>query len=264
MFQGGEDLVGGQVVWDWVGYESVLFTFGVGDVDNFLRCFRVLDVGHSFSFMLALRPFHVSVDFFCMLVRSWNEVGGGRLVVNFLAGQDTVDQLGGLGVLGGVVERRGFVRDFMGGVVEGLGVGELPGFVVSGFSEFSVGSARLFGCPVLCMLADFRDFRGRFGVGGLNMVCVNLVLRDSVVEAEGVLDGLILGSLGGSDRLGVVGEVLVRERLNSLVGDSVRLRELLLGLGGEGVTDVLVSVFPGDWGRLGLYHEFLRGVVGGG
>ncbi len=250
-------------VWDGVGYGSVLLPFEVGGVDPFLGAFRGLDVSHSFSFMLALRPFHVSVDFFCMLVRGWNVVAPGRLVVNFLAGHPVLGDVGvdGLGV-GGVGGRRLFVRDFVGGVVDCLGVGELPGFVFSGFSDVSVGSARLFGCPVLSMLSDFRREREVFGVGGLNMVCVNVVLRGSVGEAEGVLDGLLLGSgrsFPPGDELGF----LVEERRNSFWGDADVVRECLLGLEGEGVTDVLVSVLPGDVGRLGEFHEFMGWVVGG-
>jgi alkanesulfonate monooxygenase SsuD/methylene tetrahydromethanopterin reductase-like flavin-dependent oxidoreductase (luciferase family) len=147
--------------------------------------------------MIALRPYHISVDYCAMMIEAFNEIQPNRLVLNFLSGQDTPDQndhnnyLNDHSLLEDKQERREFIRNYLSGLVSRPLISTLPKFVISGHSEYAIDTAELFNSTILSMLAEYLTFKNRYTNASKKMVAVNLFIRDTEKQAKSELESMI-------------------------------------------------------------------------
>lgn len=180
---------------DDAGYYSVLLPFHSLGSDFLIKCAHILDFKQKIKYMIALRPYHVSPQYYRMLVRAFCEIQEKRLIINIIAGDgrkeepDQMDFLGETKNLITVDQRKEFVRNF-------LSIQDkddwlryyLPDTVVSGLSDYSVETASMFGHTILCMYDEYFDNIERLKSCKRRMVSAKMYIRDTDEEANNIIN----------------------------------------------------------------------------
>jgi len=130
-----------------------------------------------------------------------------------------------------IKSRREFVRQFVDKLIKQENLNYLPDFVFSGFSEYSIETSVMFNGTTLSMIDDFTANKNRFKHSQKNMVAVKILLRDNEEDAKIALDKLIERE---------------REKNYTIYGTPQQVAQSLLSLESEGVTDVMIMVYPHD------------------
>lgn len=172
------------------GYYSVLYTFGTHNPDNWLKIAHTLNTKHTFKYMVALRPLHLSVDYCAMMIEAMNDIQPNRLILNLLAGQNTNNQKEHHNVymddtlFQDSQDRRTHVREFVTQLSNHILISNMPEFVISGCSDYTINTVKQNDYTVLSMVSDFYKYPHRFVGMNKIMVLVDLLIRDSLEQAE--------------------------------------------------------------------------------
>lgn len=239
------------VEYDIAGYKSVLYTFHSASPDNFVKVSRILNTDHSFKYLFALRPYHLSPQYLQMVVSAFNEIQPDRVAINWLAGDfDTrIEQdefmkqtnvFGETEPLKDVDSRKKFVRDF---VEKFYLYGEKVYSVFSGKSDYSLETARIFEGTILCMVDDFLQMKSKFIDNKKIMVAIKLIIRDSEEDAVDALNSYAKRE---------------REKNFSIIGTKESVKEQFLNLEKEGVTDIMITLYDSDQETRKRVHTFIR------
>ena len=237
--------------YDSAGYKTVLYTFHSSSPDNMIKVAHTLNTNHSFKYLFALRPYHLSPQYLQMVVLAFNEIQPNRIAINWLAGDfDTrveqdefmqqTDVFGETKHLKDVDSRKKFVREF---VKKFNSYGGNVYSVFSGKSAYSLETARIFDGTILCMVDDFLKMKKDFIHNKQIMVATKVILRDSKEEAI--------------DALNLYAE-REREKDFSIVGTAEQVREEFLKLEKEGVTDIMITLYYQDNKTESKLHEFIK------
>jgi alkanesulfonate monooxygenase SsuD/methylene tetrahydromethanopterin reductase-like flavin-dependent oxidoreductase (luciferase family) len=254
-------------IFNEVGYESVLYPFTTNHSDNWFKIIRTLNTEHSFKYMIALRPFHISPDYCAMLIEAMNEIQPDRLILNLLSGQDTPTQnehqtfYNDSLSLESKQSRREYIRLYIHKLLNNNLISVKPKFVISGYSEYAISTAKTYGETILAMLTEYNSMHERFVHSKKNMVAVNLLIRNTTEEAANVLDNMIENWIDPNYNEEEKQKIRVEEKNNSLFGTEQEVKQQLLSLEQAGVTDVLVSIFPLDADRVITYHNFMKSII---
>lgn len=220
------------------GYNSVLLTFHSQQADYFIKSAAALIPGHKLKYMIALRPYHISPQYCSMMTKGYNQIESNRLVFNWVAGdfhnrEDEpdieLDIFGKSEFVDTIQKRTTFLREFVKIYKIYCPVSERPGMVFSGFSDYTLDTARMFNGTSLCMLDTYRENIEKFD--GINdrmvSVCVNILKSNDDVEKfkeSAKLDNPRLPS-------------------HLIVGDHETVKKQILELENEKITDVLIVTY---------------------
>lgn len=73
-------------IFNKLNYESVLLTYYEGMSNAFIKIANSIKPNDSFKYMVAVRPFTVSIDFLISILNAFNEISKDRIVLNLVVG----------------------------------------------------------------------------------------------------------------------------------------------------------------------------------
>lgn len=73
-------------VFNTVGYESVLFVYHSMLPNSFIRIAHSINPKHKFKYMVAIRPYTMSIEFLATICEAFNEISPNRLILNLVVG----------------------------------------------------------------------------------------------------------------------------------------------------------------------------------
>jgi len=233
------------------GYYSVLLTFHSKSADYLIKSAAALIPGDRLKYMIALRPYHISPQYCAMLTEGYNQVDRERLIFNWVAGNFDnradepyqVDVFGSSEHIDSIVKRTTFLRNFIGQYNSYKFVSTKPEMVFSGFSEYTLETAKIFNGTSLCMIDDYRNNIKRFDGIVNRMVCVNpIVLKSEEVE----------------DYKQKILSINPRSIHTTIVGDKETVMKKLVELKNEGITDILLDTnLPGMLNGISRNNDIL-------
>lgn len=216
-------------------YYSVLLPFHSRQPDYFIKSAAALIPGHKLKYMIALRPYHVSPQYCAMMTEGFNQIDSGRLIFNWIAGDfDTrtdepiqMDVFGETKSIDNIVKRTTFLRNFVEQYNSFNFISKKPEMVFSGFSEYTLETAKIFNGKSLCMIDDYRNNIDRFNNIKEKMVCVNPIILKS---NENV-----------SEYKEKIRAVNNRSVHTTIIGDRDFVMKKLIELKNEKITDILLD-----------------------
>lgn len=262
-----EDMKENSFIFQDVGYESVLYPFTTYSPDNWFKIIRTLNTAHSFKYMVALRPFHISPEYCAMLVESMNEIQPNRLILNLLSGQDTPNQdkhqtfYNNSLLIESKQSRREYVRTYIKELLSNNLISVKPKFVISGYSEYAISTAQMHDQTILSMLTEYKSMKDRFAHNKQKMVAINLLIRNTAEEARNILEDMIENWINPQYDEATKQKIREGEKNNSLWGTAQEVKQQLLSLEQDGVTDVLITIFSLDQNQLMTYHNFIKCII---
>ena len=236
---------------DEANYYSVLLPFHSRISDSWIKSAHILDKTQKIKYMVAFRPYHISPQYFAMLVSGFNDIQQNRLMINFIAGDgrkdepDQMDVYGETANLLDIEKRKEYVRKFL-TICKDLDIVKniMPEAVISGLSDYSIKTAEIFDATILCMYDDYLNNIDRLKNCKRKMVSVKICIRDTDEEAEKII------SLSKNSR----------EKLYTIYGTEIsvenRIKEIVKG----GVTDFLIGGYKFDR-QLFKIHNFIKKIT---
>jgi alkanesulfonate monooxygenase SsuD/methylene tetrahydromethanopterin reductase-like flavin-dependent oxidoreductase (luciferase family) len=262
-----QSMIENSFIFENVGYESVLYPFTTNTPDNWFKIIRTLNTNHKFKYMVALRPFHLSPEYCAMMIEAMNQIQPNRLILNLLSGQNTPNQkehetfYDNTYTVDSKQDRREYVRFYIEKLLSNNLISVKPKFVISGYSEYAIDTAKQYNQIILSMLAEYRGVPNRFLDVKRKMVAINLLIRDTWEEANDSLDYMIESWINPGYTEKEKQHIRKEEKINTFLGTAEQVKEQLLSLEQEGITDVLVSIFSTDIDRLSVYHDFMKNII---
>lgn len=217
------------------GYYSVLLPFHSESPDYLIKSAAALVQGHKLKYMIALRPYHVSPQFCAMITEGYNQIEKDRLMFNWIAGDfhnrndepRQFDVFGETESIDTIIKRTTFLRSFVEKYNSFNFVSTKPEMVFSGFSKYTLETAKMFDGTSLCMVDDYRKHIGRFeGIKNI-MVCVNPVILESSNEVKEYRKQIFYANPRSLD--------------TTILGDRETVKEKLIELKNEKITDILID-----------------------
>jgi hypothetical protein len=237
------------------GYHSILLTFHSESADYLIKSAAALIPGNKLKYMIALRPYHISPQFCAMVTEGYNQIEPNRLIFNWIAGNfdiredevTQVDVLGNTEEIDTIVKRTTFLRSFIQQYNSFNLVTKKPEMVFSGFSDYTLETVKIFNGTSLCMIDDYRDNINKFQGIEKIMVCVNPIILESNDEVEEYKKKISL--------------VNPRSTKITIIGDRETVKQKLIDLKDEGITDILLYTnmpnFPGLTSKANTINDIL-------
>jgi len=217
------------------GYDSVLLTFHSAQADYFIKSAAALIPGHKLKYMIALRPYHVSAQYAAMMTIGYDQIDSNRLVFNWVAGdfhqrEDEPDLefdiFGESESVDSIQKRTTYLRNFVNMYKLYCPIKARPPMVFSGFSDYALETVRMFKGTSLCMLDTYRDNMDKFeGIEG-RMVSAGVTIIESDKDIE--------------EYKAKVTNFNPRHLDFSIVGNYQTVKEEIINLKNEGITDLLL------------------------
>jgi hypothetical protein len=228
-------------------YDSILLTFHSESPDYLIKSAAALIPGNKLKYMIALRPYHISPQFCAMVTEGYNQIDDNRLMFNWIAGDfdSRNDEPRQLDVfcqsesINNIVKRTTFLRNFVKEYKTFDFVSTKPEMIFSGFSEYTLETAKMFNGTSLCMIDDYRKHINRFDGIKNRMVCVNPIVLESNDDIK--------------DYRKKIYSFNTRSINTTIVGDKNSVKKDLVDLKDEGVTDILLDTNRPEIGP--IVHE---------
>jgi alkanesulfonate monooxygenase SsuD/methylene tetrahydromethanopterin reductase-like flavin-dependent oxidoreductase (luciferase family) len=222
------------------GYESVLLTFHSDSPDYLVKSAAALVPGQKLKYMVALRPYHISPQYCAMVTEAFNQIEPGRLIFNWIAGDEKstagekpqMDVYGDTEALDSIVKRTTFLRNFIKQYNEMPVISKKPEMVFSGFSEYTIETARMFSETSLSVIDDYKNNMDRFKGIKKIMVMATPVILETEKEVEDYKEYLFKKSSRFLDM--------------STIGTRDSVKKQLLELEKYGISDVLINTHRWD------------------
>jgi hypothetical protein len=216
-------------------YYSLLLPFHSESPDYLIKSAAALVKGHNLKYMIALRPYHVSPQFCAMITEGYNQIEKDRLIFNWIAGDfhnrsdepRQFDVFGETEAIDTIVKRTTFLRSFVEQYNSFSFVSTSPEMVFSGFSEYTLDTVKIFDGISLCMIDDYRKNIKRFKDIKNKMVCVNPVVLKSNADIKEYKKQIFFINPRSVD--------------TTIIGDRYTVKEKLVKLKNEGITDLLID-----------------------
>lgn len=172
-------------------YKSVLLVYHSLKEDPWIKCASVLNKNHSFKYMIALRTYAISPEYFFMMYKSFNSIQQNRIMFNIVSGdlhksEKSIENLLFLKNYLDTVEKRiSYTKIWMEKVKELFDKEEInmPEIVMSGTSDETLQNAKNFADYNLSMISEFKDNPKRFYNNKKIIVSAAIVLRDRLDDA---------------------------------------------------------------------------------
>jgi hypothetical protein len=216
------------------GYNSLLLTFHSQSPDYLIKSAAALIPGNKLKYMIALRPYHISPQFCAMVTEGYNQIEPNRIIFNWIAGDFyrkdeglQVDVFGNTKEIDDIVKRTTFLRNFVDQYNSFGIVTKKPEMVFSGFSDYTLETARIFGGTSLCMIDEYRKNIKNFNGINSRMVCVNPIILDSNEDIEEYKKRIY--------------SINPRSIHTTIIGDRDTVKRKMIDLKDEGITDLLLD-----------------------
>lgn len=233
---------------DDAGYYSLLLVYHSTQPDAWIKCAHALNKKHKFKYMIAMRPYAISPEYFSMMCNAFNELSPNRIMFNIVAGdlqkeEKSVEHALFIGDLIDTSEKRiEYTANWIKKLKEIKKIWPFPEIVMSGFSEKTLETAAEFADYNLCMIDTYKDHTERFMKNKKRMVSAQIVIRDTYEEAKKFVDINVpekhkqAWTIFGTDK------------------DIIKEFEYLESIG---VTDIMLRVNNQD-DKINLLHNFVK------
>lgn len=173
-------------------YNSVLLVYHSLKDDPWIKCAATLNKNHSFKYMIALRTYAISPEYFFMMYKSFESIQKNRIMFNIVSGdlhqeEESLENLLLLKKHIDTSEKRiKYTESWIKKVKELFNKENLimPEIVMSGTSDQTLKNAKIFADYNLSMISEFKDSPKRFSNNKKIMVSAAVVLRNSLAEAN--------------------------------------------------------------------------------
>lgn len=177
-------------------YYSILFVYHSTVPDFWIKCANILNTEHKFKYLLAIRTYAITPEYFVMMYRAFNEIQRNRIMFNIVAGDIHSEEncMNDLIVdkksFDTIEKRVNYTHQWMKKVLSILERynEDIPEIVMSGASLETLKSASMFGDYNLVMMSEYIRSPERFSHSKNRMVSVAIVIRDTYEEAERVVN----------------------------------------------------------------------------
>lgn len=249
-----------------VGYESVLLPFHSECSDYLIKSAGALVSGHKLKYMIALRPYHLSAQYCAMIAQGFNDIEKDRLMFNWIAGdyhnrsdeKPQRDVYGESHNIDNIEKRKQFLRDFVLEFSNNKIITSKPEMVFSGYSDFTIETASMFKSTTLCMIDDYRKNIDRFKEIQKIMVSVCVVILKPNEGVENYKEKIF--------------SINPRSIDTTIFGDTDTVKQRLLELENEGITDILLHTKRPEFEHISsqdndnndiLVNELVKQIIGG-
>ena len=234
-------------------YYSVLLVYHSLENDFWIKCANVLDTTHTFKYMIAIRTYAISPEYFVMMYRGFSEIQENRIMFNIVSGdihdsETSVDDI--------IFNKENFytsqkrvkyTHEWIKKVLSIIDKKKVPEIVMSGTSDNTLNSASVFADYNLCMMDSFVDNPKKFKRNKNRMVCAALIIRNTYEEAEKVVDQI----------------KQKHQKRWTIFGTEEQVLEKIEYLKSIGVTDLMIRNHKED-NKYNLVHEFVaknKGII---
>lgn len=179
---------------DDAGYYSLLIVYHSTKPDAWIKCANIINKKHKIKYMIAIRSYAISPEYFSMMCNAFNEIAPNRIMFNVVAGDLHKEESS--------VEDALFIQDFIDTtekrvdytyhwikkVKEMNKIKDFPEIVMSGFSEKTLDTAAEFADYNLCMVDTYKDYTERYSRNKNRMVSAQIVMRETYDDAKLFVD----------------------------------------------------------------------------
>lgn len=164
--------------------------------DFWIKIANIIDKSHHFKYMLAMRTYAISPEYFVMMYRAFNEIQLNRIMFNIVSGDihDSESSIENLLVdqnkLDTSQKRIDYTHDWIQKVSNIIGRRQMPEIVMSGVSEKTLSNAAKMADYTLCMMDNFLDNPKKFVVTKKTMVCAAVVIADTNQQAVEIVENI--------------------------------------------------------------------------
>lgn len=234
-------------------YYSVLLVYHSLESDFWIKCANVLDKTHKFKYMIAVRTYSISPEYFVMMYRGFNEIQKNRIMFNIVSGdihdsETSIDDI--------IFNKENFytsqkrvvyTHEWIKKISSIISKKIMPEIVMSGMSDNTLDTASIFADYNLCMMDSYVNNPEKFKRNNNRMVCAAIIIRDTYEEAEKAVDQI----------------KQKHQKRWTIFGTEEQVLEKIKYLESIGVTDLMIRNHNED-DRYNLVHEFVaknKGVI---
>jgi alkanesulfonate monooxygenase SsuD/methylene tetrahydromethanopterin reductase-like flavin-dependent oxidoreductase (luciferase family) len=228
-------------------YYSVLLTYHSKQNDVWIKCARTLNTIHKFKYMIAIRAYAISPEYFAMMYKGFQEIDKNRLMFNVVAGDlhNNETSLEDLILIKEHLDtsqkRVDYLYQWIKKVKELIPSDFMPEIVMSGNSEKTLNYASEMADYNLCMIHDFIKTPDVFFKNKNRMVASAVVIRDSYEEAEKVINS----------------SSIPHEKQWTIFGTEDQILEKIKEVKQIGATDFLIRRHSKDF-QTAKVHDFVK------
>ena len=228
-------------------YSSILLVYHSLTNDFWIKCANAINLQHTFKYLLAIRTYAISPEYFVMMYKAFNEIQKNRIMFNIVAGdvQDSESCINNLVLYNkdfDTVEKRvNYTYLWMKKMLSLLPTEHVPEIVMSGTSGQTLLSAALFADYNLSMLDTYESDPTKFSCNKNKMVCCAIVIRNTYEEAEHIVNNI--------DQ--------PHQKRWTIFGTEEQIVKKIKELKKIGVTDLMLRSHKND-DQFNLVHDFVK------
>lgn len=230
-------------------YYSNLLVYHSANNDYWIKCANVLDLNHKFKYLLAIRTYSISPEYFVMMYKSFNEIQKNRIMFNIVSGDihdgefSINDLVIGQDNFNTVEKRVDYTDKWMQKTLSILNreKQEIPEIVMSGTSDKTLNSSAKFANYNLAMMSEYIESPKKFEKNKNRMIAAAVVIRDSCDDAERVVDQI--------DQK--------HQKKWTIFGTEEQVIEKIKYLESIGVTDLMIRTHRND-DQYSLIHNLVK------
>lgn len=202
-----------------VGYSSVLLPFQVSKNEPISSASFLASKFNKINLMIAIRPYTITPLHFAMFCKTFYDLYGNRLIVNFVAGTNDEEEYLFTKQITSKQNRKIMTKNFIEELLGVLDDHEKPAFAVSGSSKESLETFRLYGDISINLMSDFLNNKKEIlDINKRNMVRLSIDLDNVDYEDQ-----------------------CIKQKNNSFIGNEKNLLIEIQNISSNGITDLLIS-----------------------
>lgn len=198
-----------------IGYKSFLLPFQTFKDEPFILSTYLCSKVENQKFMIAVRPYTISALHLALMCKTFKEFYGDRLIINFVAGTYDIEQEMFSKIKMSKEERKQLLQDFIKDFIGFVGNSK-PEIFISGSSQKTFETVSLYGDGCVLLLSDF--YKNKEDI---------LKLNKKIIARVSISNKIV--------------SVAKREENNSIFGNINEIKNQILFLEKEGITDFLIS-----------------------
>jgi alkanesulfonate monooxygenase SsuD/methylene tetrahydromethanopterin reductase-like flavin-dependent oxidoreductase (luciferase family) len=233
---------------DDAGYYSVLLTYHSLKSDAWIKCARALNIDHKIKYMIAIRTYAISPEYFSMMCNAFEEIAPDRLMFNIVSGDiheeesSVYDVIYINDLIDTSQKRLDYTNEWIKKLKSINKIKKIPEIVMAGLSEKTLSLAREHSAYTLCMVDNYKDSVEKFYNNDKKIVAAQIVIRENNEDAKKFVE-LNVGEK--------------HKQSWTIFGSELQITKEFDYLESIGVTDIMLRCNNSDT-QQNLVHEFVK------
>lgn len=175
---------------DDAGYYSVLLTYHSLKSDAWIKCARALNLNHSIKYMIAIRTYSISPEYFSMMHNAFEEIAPNRLMFNIVSGdiheeESSVSDVLYINDLIDTSQKRvDYTKEWIQKIKLINKIKNFPEIVMAGTSDKTLKMASDHADYTLCMIDQYKDSVEKFYKNNKKIIAAQIVIRENYEDAK--------------------------------------------------------------------------------